>query len=101
MKRRTEIWIETERAFVQTQSVIQKQWCLQCVAPSIMLTIGEAATFLNTNPLSIYRLIDRGTIHFTGSESTGMMTCVHTLWTTDTAKQDYDAALKLTGASSV
>ena len=101
MRRRTEIWIETERAFVQTQSVIQKQWCLQCVAPSIMLTINEAATFLKTDPLSICRLIKLGTVHFTGGESTGMMICVHTLWTANTARQDHDGALKLTKASSV
>jgi hypothetical protein len=92
MRRRTEIWIETERAFIQTQSLIQKQWCRLCAAPSIMLTIDEAATFLNTRPNSIYTLIYSGDVHFTGSESNGMMICVHTLWAT----AHHDPTLKLT-----
>ena len=96
MRRRTEIWIETERAFVQTQSVIQKQWCQRCEAPSIMLTIDEAATFIGTDPLSIYRLIYSGAVHFTGVESNVMMICVHTLWTSTAARVDDDAALRTT-----
>ena len=84
MRRRTEIWIETERAFVQTQSLIQKQWCGLCVAPSVMLTLDEAASFRCTDAPSIYSLIYSGAVHFTKNERDGLMICVHTLWRTRT-----------------
>ena len=86
---------------MQTQSLIQKQWCLLCVAPSIMLTVDEAASFIGTDPLSIYRLINSGSIHFTRGESSGMMICVHTLWTEMTASTNHQAALKLTNGTNV
>jgi hypothetical protein len=94
LRRRTEIWIETKRAFVQTQSLSQKEWCLRCIAPSVMLTLDEAASFLSTDPLSIYNLIYSGAVHFTGCESDALMICVHTLWTTRTTRAD--AAMRLT-----
>jgi len=100
MRRRTEIWIETERAFVQTQCLSQKQWCLRCVAPSVMLTVDEAARFLATDVTSIYRLIYSGAVHFTRDTSDGLMICVQTLWTTGTADCD-DAASRLTRPSRV
>ncbi len=95
MRRRTEIWIETERAFVQTQSLSQKQWCLLCVAPSIMLTLDEAANFLCTDAPSIYSLIHSGAVHFTKSESEAIMICVHTLWTTRIDRVDEAAGMRL------
>jgi len=95
MRRRTEIWIETERAFVQTQSLIQKQWCLQCLAPSVMLTIDEAASFISTDASTIYRLINSDAVHFIRHESNEPMVCVHTLWTTSLAKADHDVVLRL------
>jgi hypothetical protein len=96
MRRRTEIWIETERAFVQTQSLSQKQWCLLCVAPSIMLTIEEAASFLRTDAISICSVIYSGAVHFTGSASDELMICVHTLWSNRTAAADDEGAMRFT-----
>ena len=95
MRRRTEIWIETERAFVQTQCLSQKQWCLLCVAPSVMLTVDESATFLASDVTSIYRLIYSGAVHFTRDSSNGLLICVQTLWSSGRVDCD-DAASRLT-----
>ena len=67
-----------------------------CVAPSVMLTIDEAVSFLRTDVPSIYSLIYSGAVHFTKNESDALMICVHTLWTTRTSKTDDGAALRLT-----
>jgi hypothetical protein len=60
-----------------------------------MLTLDEAATFLGIDALSIYSLIYSGAVHCTGTESNGLMICVHTLWTSRSIEVDDDPTLRL------
>ena len=80
MIRRTKIWIETERAFVQSKGLRQKQWCALCTSPSIMLTLEEAVSFLGEDKHSIQRLTQSGTVHFMHDPLGELLICVHTLW---------------------
>lgn len=78
IKRKTEIFVETNRRFVihQPESA-EPSFCPQCAEP--MFTAEQAAAFFNVSRRDIYRLIDNHAVHFIETDTGYLMVCPKSL----------------------
>lgn len=73
-KRKTEIFVETNRRFVIHQAASTPEiFCPRCSEP--MLTAEQTAELFKMGRRSIYRMIETGSVHFTETEATDVMIC--------------------------
>ena len=77
MKRRIEIFVETERLlFLRNRpakgTLEQSMWCNACSAEVSPLTTDEAALRTHVTSLSIFRRVEAGLIHY-GESSDGLL----------------------------
>jgi hypothetical protein len=78
IKRKTEIFVETNRRFVIHEPESAEQiFCLQCAEPT--LTAEQTAELFKVSRRDIYRLIENGTVHFTETESGILLVCPSSL----------------------
>jgi hypothetical protein len=80
MQKRTEITIETERfVVVSRRREMASLWCNRCSITLPMLTVDMAALEASTTPLSIFRLVEVGRLHFAVTPEGQLVICPDSL----------------------
>jgi hypothetical protein len=78
--KRTKIIIETDRELVVSRRLeTYVIWCEGCASVVSMVTVDEAARLVSESSLSIYRLVERGQIHFAETPEGRLFICPHSL----------------------
>lgn len=78
IKRKTEIFVETNRRFViHQQEPAEQIFCPQCAEP--MLTAEQTAALFETSRRDMYRLVENSTVHFTETEAGILLVCPSSL----------------------
>jgi hypothetical protein len=79
MKRRTEITIEIDRVMIISQSKNRRPWCDTCGRQVSMVTVGEAASMIQTGESVIYGLAETGKLHFATTTAGLLLICPDSL----------------------
>jgi hypothetical protein len=80
IKRKTEIFVSTNRRFIVRQSPsVEPVFCPAC--SQAMLSSEQAAVVFETNCRTVFRLVESGSIHFTETETGSVMVCLPSLAT--------------------
>lgn len=79
-KRRTQMTIDIERVLIiKSRQSEMKGWCAQC-GTEVRLVVPElAAALTGLSCRAIYRLVERGDVHFTESPETRVSICLESL----------------------
>jgi hypothetical protein len=79
-KEKTVITVETfRRTVVSLRRKAKIFWCEQCATETVMILPNEAAAFLQTNVREIFRLTERGEIHYLETDVGELLVCRNSL----------------------
>ncbi len=74
LKRKTEIFVETNRRFILHQPESTEQlFCPQCDEP--MLTAEQIAAFFEISRRAVYQIVENARAHFIETESGFLLVC--------------------------
>lgn len=80
VKKRIEITIKKRETFVVRSARFSAGcWCGECDRPSQMITPDEAAVLVATSLREIYRLIEKGALHFVEPDRGSVLICLNSL----------------------
>lgn len=77
--KRIKITVETERFLTISRRTNLTALCLRCGLESRMLTVDEAAALARVSSLTLYRLIEAGTLHYTETTTGALLVCAASL----------------------
>lgn len=81
MKRRTEIFIETERLVVMTRTFSRRElhWCSRCDESVDMLSTDHAALVAQVSSRTVFRWVEAGMVHSSETRDGLLLICPNSL----------------------